>query len=206
MRPFMSSNHSAAWQDYYERTHKRPPRDTLVMALANFGVSNEPRFAVDLGCGAGNDAVELLHQGWRVLAIDKEQNAIDSLRKRVPENSKTRLQTKISPFEGLTLPTADLVNASFALPFCRPHHFAALWEQIEGALGTNGRFSGHFFGLNDSWATHATQMTFLSYDQIQTLFQAFAIEHFAEKDEAGSTAMGEEKHWHIFSIVARKII
>ena len=32
----------------------------------------KPDFAIDLGCGAGRDTIYLLHNGWKVLAIDKE--------------------------------------------------------------------------------------------------------------------------------------
>lgn len=32
----------------------------------------KPDFAIDLGCGVGRDTIYLLHNGWKVLAIDKE--------------------------------------------------------------------------------------------------------------------------------------
>jgi hypothetical protein len=36
------------------------------------------------------------------------------------------------------------------------------------------------------------------------LLQPFEIEMLEEEDHPGKTAIGEEKHWHIFHIVARK--
>ncbi|MDT3750256.1 MULTISPECIES: methyltransferase domain-containing protein [Pseudomonas] len=30
-----------------------------------------PLHAVDLGCGAGNEALQMIQAGWQVLAIDK---------------------------------------------------------------------------------------------------------------------------------------
>lgn len=178
------------------------------MVLANLGdvsAEEKPPFAIDLGCGAGNDTLALLQHGWRVLAMDKEQNAIDFLRKRVPGSAQSRFQAQAAPFEGLTLPAADLINASFALPFCHPDHFKVLWAEIVDALGKNGRFSGHLFGTNDQWAANNShRMTFLTAKQVQNLLKPFQLEHFEEKEEGGHTAIDKPKYWHIFSIVARK--
>jgi trans-aconitate methyltransferase len=70
------------WETYYQAVEGRPPHETLLKALSIFDAEpllDRPRFAVDLGCGDGRDTVELLRRGWRVLAIDKEQNAFDRL-------------------------------------------------------------------------------------------------------------------------------
>ncbi|MEC4815643.1 MAG: methyltransferase domain-containing protein [Scytonema sp. PMC 1069.18] len=55
------------------------------------------RFAVDLGCGDGRDTVELLRQGWRVLAIDGEAEAIARLLNR-PNINRQLLETHIVRF------------------------------------------------------------------------------------------------------------
>ena len=34
----------------------------------------EPSNAIDLGCGAGRDTIELIKNKWHVLSIDKENN------------------------------------------------------------------------------------------------------------------------------------
>ena len=54
------------------------PRDTLLRALElHEAEGRSPGTAVDLGCGGGRDALELLRRGWRVLAVDAEPAAID---------------------------------------------------------------------------------------------------------------------------------
>jgi SAM-dependent methyltransferase len=145
------------WNAYYQAVAGRPPRETLLKALAQFDAERStkiPPFAVDLGCGDGRDTVELLRRGWRVLAIDGEVGAIARLKSR-PDINSDLLETLVMRFENLVLPTeVDLINASFSLPFCLPGHFPSLWAKIVEALRIGGRFSGQLFGEQDSWATY----------------------------------------------------
>ena len=194
------------WILYYQATKGRPPRETLLSALAQFDAepaSENRRFAVDLGCGDGRDTVELLRQGWRVLAIDGDKNAIARLRKRSGVN-RTFLETRVQRFEALTLPPAvDLINASFCLQFCPSEHFPNLWEEIVASLRSGGRFCGQLFGDRDSGIVHPN-ISYHTREQVEQLLQPFEIEFFEEEEHPGKTALGEEKYWHLFQIVARK--
>lgn len=197
---------------YYNAVAGRPPRDTLVEALAHFDTESlnqdqtpvpPSRFAVDLGCGEGRDTVELLRGGWRVLAIDGEAEAIARLLER-PDINRQLLETRVVLFQDVVLPeSVDLVNASFSLPFCPPKFFPSLWEKIISSLRSGGRFCGQLFGNRDSWAIY-TSMNHHTTQQVEMLLQLFEIEILHEEDHPGKTAIGEEKHWHIFHIVARK--
>jgi SAM-dependent methyltransferase len=194
------------WNAYYRAVEGRPPRDTLLAALIQFEADvpgHDRRFAVDLGCGDGRDTVELLRRGWDVLGIDGEEQAIARLRSR-PDIDLSRLSTRVERFESLTLPeSVDLINASFCLPFCPPAHFPKMWSTIRAALRPGGRFCGQLFGDRDSWAIQPA-MTHHTRAQIDQLFQPFEVEMLMEEDHPGVTALGEEKHWHIFHIVVRK--
>jgi SAM-dependent methyltransferase len=197
------------WSAYYRAVSNRPPRETLVHAVDRFAAepaSSRQRFAIDLGCGIGTDAFELLRRGWRVLAVDGHPEAIAQVRQDAPPEARPRLEARVARFEELAqaaLPAADLVNASFCLPFCDPQTFAALWRRIVAALPRGGRFAGQLFGPNDTWASNPT-MTFHSRAEVETLLEPFEIEHLREMDEDGSTATGEAKHWHVHWIVARR--
>jgi len=190
----------------------RPPRDTLLAALARFDTESlnkeeipiqQSRFAVDLGCGEGRDTVELLRRGWRVLAVDGEAEAITRLLNR-PDLNREFLETRVVRFEDVLLTeSVDLVNASFSLPFCPPKSFPIVWENIISSLRSGGRFSGQLFGNRDSWAIY-TSMNHHTRQEVEMLLQSFEIEMLEEEDHPGKTAIGEEKHWHIFHIVARK--
>jgi hypothetical protein len=134
------------WSRYYEAAKGGGPRETLRLALDLFeseGGGGE-RLAVDLGCGEGRDTLELLRRGWRVLAIDAEPEAIERLRARpdLDSDAAARLATLLVSFEEAEWRQADLVNSSFALPFCPPDQFPAL----------SGSASPHRFGAGDDSA------------------------------------------------------
>lgn len=192
------------WVDYYDKVDDRPPRPLLRSTLELFKLepTSASRLAIDLGSGDGTDSVYLLENDWQVLAIDGEAKAIDRLQAKVPEELKSNLQTQIAQFEKATLPSADLIHASLTLPFCHPTDFGELWQKIVVSLGVNGRFAGHFFGVNDDWADNS-HMTFHTRAEVKTLLAPFEIEHFHEKDETGMA--NGPKHWHIFTVIARKL-
>ena len=194
------------WVTYYQAVAGRPPHQTFLKAMSIFDgepLLDRPRFAVDLGCGDGRDTVELLRRGWRVLAIDSEQKAFDILLARSMQ--RDRLQTQLMCFETLTLPESiDLINASFCLPFCQPAHFPHLWETIVTSLNPGGYFCGQLFGDRDSWAVYPDR-THHTREQVEVLLEPFETEWLEEEEHPGLTAIGEEKYWHIFHIVARKI-
>lgn len=194
------------WSAYYQAVEGRGPRDTLLATLAYFEAETtwiNPRFAVDLGCGEGRDTIELLNRGWQVLSIDGEEEAIERLRRRV-EGVNERLETLVASFEAVNLPeNIDLVNASFSLPFCPPASFPHLWQQIVNGLKIGGRFCGQLFGERDSWAKAGT-VHYHTLNQVEALLRPFDIELLQEEERVGQTALGEEKHWHIFNLIVRK--
>jgi SAM-dependent methyltransferase len=188
------------WQNYYDAVANRPPRKTVLSALAAF---EKPGFAVDLGCGSGRDTVEILRQNWTVLAIDQEPEAITRLRDRVHSPSQ-QLTTQIARFEVVQLPKPlDLINASFSLPLCHPAAFERVWYQILDSLAVGGRFCGHLFGDRDSWRDNPL-INFHSRAQVETLLTPYTIELLEEEEHWGQTPLGEDRYWHIFHIVARK--
>ena len=185
------------WTRYYDAAGD-DPRHTLLDALARF---DEPGFAVDLGCGTGRDTFELLRRGWRVLAIDAQEEALRRVRSAV--GGYERLETQAATFEDATLPPCDLVNASFALPFCPPGRFDAFWARIGVALPTGGRFCGQLFGDRDGWAGDSA-ITFHARADVDRLLVGYDAELLDEEEEDSTTVVGDAKHWHLFHVVARK--
>lgn len=198
----------ARWKEHYKNFGKsmHPPADTLLKALAlieSEGMGEENRFAVDLGCGTGIDTLELLSRNWKVLAIDKQAEAIAALQSKVAPGWTNRLETQVISFEELTLPASHLINATFALPFCRPGHFADLWQLLTQSISVGGCFAGQLFGVHDDWSVNPA-MTFHTAKQVKMLFDSFRIEFFEETERDGKTMSGQTKHWHVFHIVAIK--
>ncbi len=194
------------WPGYFRALAHLPARDTLLRAIELFEQERpaESLHAVDVGCGDGRDVAELLRRGWRVTAIDGHPEAIERLLSRNDLVNADRLTTRLETFENLVIPKADLVNASFALPFCAPDRFGSLWNQIVGALSTGGRFAGQLFGNQDDWAllpdrTHHTP------EQAQALLAGFEVEFWQEENRASRVdPAAHPKHWHVYHIVARK--
>ena len=150
------------------------------------------------------DSLELLRRGWHVLAVDREPEAIQRLRARLRPEQVARLETQVASFEDLVLPQADLINASFSVPYCAPRGFDLFWSKIVMSIRAGGRFAGQFFGLHDGWA-HDQTMTFHSQEEVKKLLSQFNIETFDEIEEEGKTSLGQDKYWHIFHVVARKV-
>ncbi|HET6469658.1 MAG TPA: methyltransferase domain-containing protein, partial [Geminicoccaceae bacterium] len=167
------------WDAYYRRAGLGSPRPTLLRALEGF--TGEGRLgpglrAVDLGCGVGRDALELLRRGFLTVAIDSEPTALAGLRR----NAETlgvadRLETILDRMEAASWPECDLVNASFALPLCPPDAFGGLWARILASLRPEGRFAGQLYGPRDGWAGRPG-LTILARAEVERLLRGLAVE------------------------------
>lgn len=47
-------------------------------------------------------------------------------------------------------------------------------------------------------------MIFLDKQQVLDLFEEFEIISFKEIEKDGTTGLGQQKHWHIFDVIAKK--
>ena len=195
------------WEKYMEDTAKTPPEITAEKALALFG--GQKGLAIDLGCGAGADSLYFLDKGWSVLAIDAQTEYLERLRALMPEPLRARLTVRNMRFEELEIPRAELINATFSLPFCDPAYFGRMWETIAASIKPGGRFAGTFFGDRDEWREDfPDSRTFHSREDVEKLLDAFETEFFEEREWDG-TCFGKHgkpfpKHWHVFHAVAKK--
>lgn len=195
------------WKSYFKERSNLIPRESVLKALEIFESENKSKkklFAADIGCGHGTDTIELLRRGWKVHAIDKERTGLTILKKSIDAKLKKNLITSRQEFETIKLDKYDLVNAGYSIPFCRPENFEELWNKIMKSIKKGGRFSGNLFGEKDTW-TDNPFMNYHTKENAIKLFRGFELEFFAEKDEDGVTTSGDTKHWHVFSIVAKKL-
>lgn len=184
--------------DYLRRARTAPPHPGLLNALA---YCEAPGLALDLGCGAGRDSLELLRRGWQVIALDTDPAALDCLHEQTPAEHLPRLLLRRQRFENCELPRVDLINAAFSLPFCQPSAFPSLWLKITQALAPGGLFCGHLFGPDDDW--NDGHLCIHDQAQVEGLLDGWqCLEHRALEFD-GKTAMGSIKHWHLFEIARR---
>jgi SAM-dependent methyltransferase len=191
----------ADWAGYYVWSAGREPRPLLRAACRELGAGRGCQ-AIDLGCGEGTDALELLARGWSVLAIDAEPAGLALLRARIPSAAAGRIRVVCASFAEADLPCAHLIHAGFSLPFCPPREFPALWARIRRALAPGGVFAGQLFGTHDTWADDP-DMTFHARHQADTLLAGLDILHLEETEQDGHAFSGP-KHWHTFDILARR--
>ena len=195
------------WPTFYQRLAGRQPRPLLARALALFESDPPPntyRQAIDMGCGDGTETLALIEQGWHVLSIDREPEALRLVESRVPVEKQGQLRMQLASFEEAQFGAADFIYAGFSLPFCDRRHFDAVWHNLTASVNTGGRIAGHFFGERDTWVTDPEVICF-PRQQFEALFAQFEIEYLGESESDEPTAWGDPKHWHIFEVVARKL-
>ncbi|MCE7762841.1 methyltransferase domain-containing protein [Pseudomonas putida] len=191
-----------SWNAFYERTKNRAP-SVLLSCAVDHAKHLRPQHAVDLGCGAGNEALQLIQAGWQVLAIDKEPEAIALTASKCSTDEARMLDAKVADFEHLTeLPQSSLIHAGLALPFCHPARFDHLRSLISKALVPGGVFAGHFFGLRHGCASQG-HMSFHSVESIQAL--AAGLETILLRETESSMVIDSGTvNWHRIDVILRK--
>jgi tellurite methyltransferase len=177
-----------------------PPRPLLVKAA---GVAEPKDHALDAGAGALNASKYLLAAGFKhVTALDASP-ASQQVAKELPAD---QVNFVLARFEDFAFPASayDLVNAEFSLPFIGAPAFPLVFERLLGSVKIGGLFTGQLFGPNDSWNVPESGMNFHSRSEVKQLLRGWTLLEFTEEDHPGTTKLGEDKHWHIFHIIARR--
>ena len=182
---------------------RRGPSLLLARAMNLAGNQAVARQAIDLGCGAGKEAQQLMQSGWDVLAVDNEPEAITRTIANCSGALAGKLTTCLSDFECLhALPRSSLVHAGLALPFCRPKSFKQLWDQVLHALEPGGIFVGHLFGTQHGWSTF-THLTFHSEQDIHRMCEGLVVTLLRETQAITQTSTGPV-NWHRFDLIVQK--
>lgn len=187
-----------SWSEYFELTKNRPPNPLLLTAV-NLVVDRDT--ALDLGAGSLKDSKFLLNMGFqKVVAVEQDSSA-RKYRDKIPAR---RLSLQIRHFEDLKLKprSFNLVTAQFSLPFTSPPHLPRLMREIIAGLRPAGIFCGQFFGPKDQWNQPENNFTFVKARTLKKWLEPLDIIHFQEEETNGTTIDGEDKHWHIFHVIA----
>ena len=198
--PQTEENRSERFAAYIAARRFDPPRALLMRAA---GLVTRKDHALDAGAGALNATKYLLSAGFaHVTALD----AAPASQQVAAELPPDQVTFALSRFEDFAFPAEayDLVNAEFSLPFIRAENFAAVFARLLGSVRPGGLFTGQLFGLHDSWNKPDSGMNFHSRAGVEALLRGFDLLSIEEEDHPGKTKLGEDKHWHIFHIIARK--
>ena len=87
-------------EKYYDNTESEKPRNNVQYLIEE--VKCNPGKAIELGCGAGNDTVYLIKNGWNVLAIDRE-SVEERIAKRLNDEEREKFRFQKQNFESLEL-------------------------------------------------------------------------------------------------------
>jgi len=194
-------------REYYNATENSEVRSDLSYAVSLLG---DNRIAIDCGCGAGSDIAFLRENNFTVYAFDIEEESIARCEERFKDDNKVQLSK--DTFSSFVYPRASLILADASLFFCPQTEFKEVWRRIREALKSKGVFCGSFLGPNDTMAGPdydradfwPNVMTFTQQEARQN-FTGFEIIKWTEHEISGETAQGKPHHWHIFSVVAKKI-
>jgi len=193
-------------KEYYDATEDRKIRPDLTFAV---NIVDDPKIAVDCGCGAGADIKYLLEKGFKVYGFDIEDESISKCKKRF-KNDKDVILSKAG-FSSYQYPKASLVVADASLFFCPKTEFDYVWNNIYECLYPNGIFCGSFLGPEDTMSgpkydKSAFWPDILIFDEkeVREKFQDYEIYRFTEHKTSGKTPEGIPHDWHIFSVVAKK--
>ena len=199
---------SAEIKEYYEATTDREVRSDLVYA---FDLIDEPKIAVDCGCGAGSDIEYLLTKGFKVYGFDSERLSVSRCKKRFRGNANVVLSR--DSFSSFKYPRASLVLADASLFFCPENDFDSVWSKMYECLYPKGIFCGSLLGPEDTMAgpnydKDAFWSSILVFNEkrLRSVFSNYyEILRFTEHKSSGKSPQGIPHHWHVFSVVARKI-
>jgi SAM-dependent methyltransferase len=132
----MSTHNEAAhfWDEHYSRRTAEPTAD-VNPRLAELAGPLPPGTALDLGCGAGGDALWLAGRGWQVTAVDISASAVHSLQRRASRAEVPVTARCVDLAEDFPAGTFDLVSAQYLhTPFAldRTHVLRTAAKAVNG--------------------------------------------------------------------------
>ena len=185
---------------YYKRSlERRGPSVLLAKFFQNQYDEKLPgNVAIDIGCGAGNDTIYLLEKGYKVTAIDNENQVKEIIENRGENNNN--LNVVIGDFSKAKLHKADLIFANFSLFFVR-QNFDGFMKKLLQDVNKNGFFVGNFLGKEDDWVKSTTTV---ERDELLAFFKDFKVCYFSEEKYFRDSFAKKDKFWHVYTVIAQK--
>ena len=185
-------------KEFYKVTMNKPVSRLISIFFNNkYNEKLTGNIAVDLGCGTGNDTEFLISKGFKVTAIDSEKQVKDILdRKNI---NKTNLNVIIGDFAKIEIPRADLILANMSLFFVNDNFDKFLKNLLE-RINKKGFIVANFLGKEDNWKETKTT---IEKEKLLEYFKDFEINYYSEEKYYKDTALGKNKFWHVYTIIAQ---
>lgn len=185
-------------KEFYKATINRQPSGLIRnFFFKKYNEKLNGNTAIDLGCGTGNDTEFLISNGFKVTAIDNEEQVKDILENK--NLDKTKYEVKIGDFSKMEIPNADLILANMSLFFIRDN-FEEFLRNLLNKINPKGFIVANFLGNEDDWKGRNST---IEREQLLELFKDFDLNYFSEEKYYGKTALEENKFWHVYTIMAQ---
>lgn len=186
-------------EKYYEATMNSKPSTLIRKFFINkYNQKLQGNVAIDLGCGTGNDTEFLLDKGFKVTAIDQEEQVKDIIKNK--KLNEENLNVIIDDFSKVEITNSDLILANFSLFFVEDN-FDEFIEKILKNINSKGFFVGNFLGKEDDW--NKTRTT-IEKEKLLEYFKEFERYYYSEEKYYKDTANGTGKFWHVYTVIAQK--
>ena len=187
-------------KEFYKKTMKKNPSLALRrFFLNNYNENFKGNTALDLGCGAGNDTEFLISKGFKVTAIDNNEQV-----KRILESrnlNSENLNIIIDDFSKINLPKADLVNAHFSMHYVKENFNGFMANLLQNVINPKGVFIGNFLGKEDDWNECNTTV---EKEKLLEYFKDFNFFYFSEEKYYQDAKRKKNKFWQVYTVIAQK--
>lgn len=138
---------------WYSKVRFHNPSVEKVTPLVSeyFNHKTDGLLAIDLGCGQGYTSIHLLQRGWKVIAIDRALEPLETLKRNANKINDQWIRTGQLTIYQETLEEwnltvqADLVVIADTLPYINPARSRHLWDRMSHALRKEGKIVSSFF-------------------------------------------------------------
>lgn len=187
-------------KEYYQNSlmHNKPSALLLKFFQNGYNESLDGNVAIDIGCGTGNDTIFLLEKGFKVTAVDSDNQVKEIVENRCGNNES--LDIVIGDFSKVKLPEADLIFANFSLFFVK-ENFDVFMKNLLEKVNKNGFFVGNFLGKEDDWIKSKTTV---EKEELLSFFKDFKIHYFSEEKYFKDGLTKKNKFWHVYTVIAQK--
>lgn len=155
-------------------------------------------FALDLGSGTGEDAIELEKLGYEVTVVDN--HSFPSFKPKIPTIKKDIRDFNIEKNK------YSFINCNNVLPFLSLEEANSLLKRIRDGLAPDGVAHFTLFGINDGWFGKKG-IHFRSYEEASLFVDSLGLflEQKSTLEGWDYCQNGTKKYWNIHSFVLRKI-